>query len=101
MDGLGRAKQYARAESTNSRRFRRRMEQLPKVRKEKHRIIHRRDAEDAEKLLKNEAINYETVSNSSGFYYGILALRSLRLCGNEYYFFFAHFAFFAIIAPLR
>jgi len=28
MDGLGRAKQDARAESTNSRRFRRRREQL-------------------------------------------------------------------------
>jgi len=30
MDGRGRAKQDARAESTNSRRFRRCMEQLPK-----------------------------------------------------------------------
>jgi hypothetical protein len=32
MDGLDRAKQDARAESTNSRRFRRRMEQLPRMR---------------------------------------------------------------------
>jgi hypothetical protein len=82
------------------------MEQLPKVRKEKHRIIHRRDAEDAEdaeKLLKNEAINYETVSNSSGFFTmefllcvlcvsavmniifslrTLRSFRSLRLCGE-------------------
>jgi hypothetical protein len=63
--------------------------QRGKVRKETHKIIHRGDAEDAEKTIENECIYkssiVKTLNNSIGFYYGFFTLRSLRLCG-EYYF---------------